>query len=102
MERRTKLLDAAIEQVQSLPPERQNAIAGVILAELDNQPDPMTARFQHLIKVKYTTGLTPEEVAELKAIEAAYTVRDEAFYRPILDRIDRKLAAARKRRATTK
>lgn len=93
MERKTKLFSAAIKQVQALPPERQNAIAKVILAELREEPNPATARFQQLIKTKYTKGLTSEEVAEMKALEASFYVSDEAFYRPILDRVERKIAS---------
>lgn len=95
VERKTKLLSTAIKRVQALPPERQNAIAEVILAELQNEPDPATARFQQLIQTKYTKGLTAHEAAELKTIEASFYATDELFYRPILDRVERKLASGK-------
>lgn len=96
MERKTKRLSAAIKRVQALPPERQNAIAEVILAELQNEPDPATLRFQQLIQTKYTKGLTAHEVDELKRIEASFYATDELFYRPIIERVERKLASEKR------
>lgn len=56
--------------------------------------DPAVDRFQQLVEVKYTRGLTSAETAEMERLEAEFVEAEEAYYRPIIDRVK-----AHKRRA---
>ena len=85
------LLDHAIQEVRALPPERQEAIAEAIFAELRAGENPETGRFQQLVEAKYTRGLTPSESSEMDLLEGSFRRSDEAFYGPIIE-----MAKARK------
>ncbi len=84
---RSALLDLAIQQVGVLPAARQDAIAERLLAELKAEVDPTTARFRELVEAKYTRGLSPKEKLEMREMESRLRDSDEAFYRPMLDRL---------------
>ena len=81
------LLQQVLKQVVTLPLERQDSIAIQILDSL-KKTDPKSVRFQQLIENKYTSGLGAEECAELESLEADFRKRDEAFYGPILERVE--------------
>jgi hypothetical protein len=98
--RKRALLDIAIEGVKALSPERQDAIAEAILADLRRDADPSALRFQALIEAKYTRGLTPAESLEIDGLEAAFRGSDEVFYGPIIARARAKKSAAGKRRGS--
>ncbi len=85
---KSTLLQQVLKQVVTLPLERQDSIAIQILDSL-SKPDPKSARFQQLIENKYMAGLSAEECAELEVLEADFRKSDEAFYGPILERVER-------------
>ncbi len=85
---KSTLLQQVLKQVVTLPLERQDSIAIEILDSL-KKPDAKSARFQQLIENKYTTGLSEVECSELEGLEADFRKGDEAFYGPILERIER-------------
>ena len=97
---KSALLAQALQQVSKLSGKRQDAIGAQLLEMLDDQPDPASARFQELIELKYTRGLTALEVAELQQLEAMFEKREEPFYRPILKRIAQLPDLAEDRRTT--
>ena len=84
---KSTLLQMVLKQVVTLPLERQDSIAIEILDSLA-KADPKAVRFQRLIENKYTAGLSAEECTELEGLEADFRKGDEAFYGPILERID--------------
>ena len=58
-----------------------------LLAELQAEVEPNTIRFQELVEAKYTRGLSPKEMVEMRELESRLNDSDEAFYRPILGRL---------------
>ncbi len=62
--------------------------------------DPSTARFQRLVEIKYTRGLTSGEATELAQLETSFQSADEEYYRPIIERA--KLLPAAKTRSANR
>jgi hypothetical protein len=93
------LLEMAIQEARALPPKSQNAVAEAILAKLRDESDPTARRFQELVEAKYTRGLNATESSELDRLEGGLHESDEAFYRPILERLKSRKAGSAKRRS---
>lgn len=89
---KSALLGKALARVATLPRNRQDASAALILETLDHSPAPDALRHQALIEKKYTQGLTTEDTLELAELEAGFDRRDASYYAPILERV----ATARK------
>ena len=94
------LLDTAIQLVNALPAQLQEAIAETIFANLREEADPSSRRFQELVDAKYTRGLTAEESSEISRLEAGFRDSDDAFYAPILERVKAQRSPVKKRAAS--
>jgi hypothetical protein len=92
----TTALAAAVEQASALPAAQQRRLAETLLVGLRTEADPDTKAFQDLIEAKYARGLTPKEKVQLRKLEEKMAASEEAFYRPIID----KLKAPKKARAS--
>jgi hypothetical protein len=76
----------ALKRIEALPASGQDAIAGLILETLDDQPSQPLLRFRALIEQKYIAGLSPAETEELSALEANFAREEAPFYEAILKR----------------
>ena len=84
---KSALLAQGFREVSKLGEKQQEVIAAQILDMVRDTCDPAVKRYQDLVELKYTRGLTPEEIAEVNVLEAGFQERDEEFYGPILARV---------------
>ena len=84
---KSALLAQALQEVSQLSQKRQDTIALQILDIIHDKPDPTIQRYQDLVEYKYTRGLSEDETAELKRLDAELEKGDEEFYAPILARL---------------
>ncbi|MBM3755220.1 MAG: hypothetical protein FJW38_14710 [Acidobacteria bacterium] len=81
--------------------QRTRVVGDVLLKDRSQtaaiEADPVTTRFQDLIEIKYTRGLTQKEKRELTTLETTLCETAEEFYRAILDRARAALAQKKAR-----
>ena len=76
----------ALKRIEAPSANGQDAIAGLILETLDDQPSQPLQRFRALIEQKYIAGLTAAETEELNTLEANFSREEAPFYEPFLKR----------------